>query len=83
MKSKHCCGEKSQSSSKVNVGVNKQSKVADKLTKTLGVGNYDVELICDTGADVLIRTETTSDMLGLESRKPDCPQTSAEGSDFM
>ena len=61
--------------------VGKQSKVAGKITKTLDVNNCDVEFVCDTGADVSILTETSSDMLGLEQRKPDCQQTSADGSD--
>ena len=65
-----------QSSSKANSGnvmfVGRQSKVAVKLTKTLGVNNCDVEFVWDTGADVSILTKATSDMLSLRLRKPDC-----------
>ena len=75
-----------QSSSKANTGnvmfVGGQSKVAGKLTKTLDVNNCDVQFVCDTGADVSILTEATSDMLSLELRKPDCQLTSADGSDL-
>ena len=70
-----------QSSSKANTGnamfVGRQSKVPGKLTKTLDVSNCDVQFVCDTGADV-----STSDMLSLELRKPDCQLTSADGSDL-
>ena len=60
--------------------VSELSKVVGKLTKTLDVNNCDVEFVCDTGADVSVLTETTSDMLGLELRKPDYQLTSADGS---
>ena len=50
--------------------VSKQSKVAGKLTKTLDINNCDIKNIWDT--DVSIFTETNSDMLDLELRKPDC-----------
>ena len=52
--------------------VSKQSKVAGKLTKTLDINNCDIKNIWDT--DVSIFTETNSDMLDLELRKPDCQQ---------
>ena len=52
--------------------VSKQSKVAGKLTKTLDMNNCDIKNIWDT--DVSIFTETNSDMLDLELRKPDCQQ---------
>ena len=59
-----------------------QSKVASKLTTTLDVNYCEVEFVCDTGADVSILTEATSDMLSLELQKHDCQLTSADGSDL-
>ena len=56
-----------QSSSKVNASnvmfVGGQSRV---VTTTLDVNYCDAEFGCDTGADVSILTEATSDMLSLE-----------------
>ena len=62
--------------------VSGQYKVAGKLTKSLDANNCDVQFVCDTGADVSILTEATSDMLSLELQKPDCQLTSADGSDL-
>ena len=62
--------------------VGEQSKAAGKLTKTLDMNNCDVEFIWNTGADVSISTEATSDRLGLELWKPEGQLTSADGSDL-
>ena len=46
------------------------------------VNKCDIEFTCDTHADVSVLTEASSDMLGLDLRKPGCQLTSADSSDL-
>ena len=48
----------------------KRSEVAGKLTRNVQVNNCDVDFICDTGANVSILIETTTDMLDLQLKNP-------------